>query len=153
MKIAGKLNEFNSSQEVGLQSIPVSMDLVVQLATTNNQEVIDAGLIDILISLLSWPTSIVFPVLDVARLAVLYKNVNDTLCTDKLISLISPHLEKDALESNQMLTFRLLSNMFCHSAGEKLGLKYKNELLKAIKELPTLRGKNNQVYFDSDIHI
>ncbi|CAB0033096.1 unnamed protein product [Trichogramma brassicae] len=105
-----------------------------------------ANLKNILVdALLSWPESVVFPVLDVARLAVLQKPVNDCLCTDNLIKAISQHLEKDAIEANQMLTFRLLANMFVHPQGEKLGLKYSGEIFKAIMHLPSLRGKHTQV--------
>ncbi|XP_014228764.1 phospholipase A-2-activating protein-like [Trichogramma pretiosum] len=148
--ILDKLKGFNSSDTVGSLNIPNDhLEFVVQLTTNNCKEVIDAGIVDKLMHLLSWPESVVFPVLDVARLAVLQKPVNDCLCTDNLIKAISQHLEKDAIEANQMLTFRLLANMFVHPQGEKLGLKYSGEIFKAIMHLPSLRGKHTQVAITS----
>ena len=144
--ISDKLKEFNSKQEAGLQNILESkLESVVKLATNQCQEAINAGAINDLVSLLSWPDTVVFPILDVARLAVLQKNVNDKLCTDDLLNLLRRHLTKGAVAANQMLTFRLLANMFNHKAGEELSLCHKNELLKAVLDLPSLGNKNNQV--------
>lgn len=44
-----------------------------------------------------------------------------------------------------MLTYRLLANMFCHEAGEKLGLQYKDELIESIIKMCPQGNKNNQV--------
>ncbi|OXU21298.1 hypothetical protein TSAR_011566 [Trichomalopsis sarcophagae] len=64
--------EFNSKQQAGVQSLPEGkLESVVKLATNQNQEYVQAGSISLLSSLLSWPDPIVFPVLDIARLAVL----------------------------------------------------------------------------------
>ncbi|XP_001606082.1 phospholipase A-2-activating protein isoform X4 [Nasonia vitripennis] len=144
--IHDKLKEFNSKQQAGVQSLPEGkIESVVKLATNQNQESVQAGSISLLSSLLSWPDPVVFPVLDIARLAVLQKNVNDQFCTEDLLHLVKRHLKTDAVVSNQMLTFRLLANMFCHEKGEKLGLQHRTDMLKAILDLPSLGNKNNQV--------
>ena len=117
----------------------------MKLAENQNREAVDSGAIDTLISLLNWPDSIVFPVLDIARLAVLQKNVNDKFCTEENLNIIKRHLKKEAIASNQMLTFRLLANQFCHENGEKFCLQHKNDILKSIMNLPSLGNKNNQV--------
>jgi phospholipase A-2-activating protein len=146
-KFLEKLKEFNLKQKNENQSVlDESLESVVKLATIQNEEIIDSGTINTFISLLHWPDSIVFPVLDIARLAVLQANVNDKLCTDEFFELLKQHLRKDAMAANQMLTFRLLANMFLHETGEKLCLRYKNDLLKFILHLTSPLNKNTQVY-------
>lgn len=97
-------------------------------------------------SLLDWPNDTVFPALDIARLAVLHKAVNDQLCTEELLPVIQRHIESNASPSNQMLTFRLIANMFQHEKGEKLGLDHRDEIIKSLLDLKSLGSKNNQVY-------
>lgn len=53
--------------------------------TSQNQDAIEAGAITVMRSLLNWPDDIVFPVLDIARLAVLHKNVNEKFCTEEVL--------------------------------------------------------------------
>lgn len=147
--IPEKLLEFNSKAEIKnelKQSISNdNLESVAKLATLNFSEAIASGAIDTLAQLLKWPDAFLFPILDIARLAVLYKNVNDKICTEELMNLVKRHLKNDSLKSNQMLTYRLLANMFSHEAGEKLGLQYKDELIESIIKTCPQGNKNNQV--------
>jgi len=115
----------------------------------NNQvsEEVRASAISALKSFLDWPNDTVFPALDVARLAVLHKEINDQLCTEELLPIIRRHIKSDATSSNQMLTFRLIANMFQHEKGEKLCLDYRDEILKSLLDLQSLGNKNNQVCY------
>lgn len=96
-------------------------------------------------NLLNWPSEHVFPALDVARLAILHKHINDLLSSENLMPVIERHTASDALAANQMLTFRLLANMFNHEKGEALGLLHVEDILQALLRLSTLGSKNNQV--------
>lgn len=96
--------------------------------------------------LLNWPDDVLFPVLDITRLAVLHKEINDILCTDDLLHIVKKHIKPDASASNQMLTFRLLANMFYHEKGEKICFDCKDEILKLLLDLKSLGSKNNQVW-------
>lgn len=100
-------------------------------------------------SLLEWPNDIVFPALDIARLIVLHKEVNDQLCTEELLPVIQRHIKSDATPSNQMLTFRLIANMFQHETGEKFCYDHKDEILKSLLDLQSLGNKNNQVCYQA----
>ena len=125
----------------------------------------DSNAVRALLKLLDWPESIVFPALDVARLAVLRKSANDNICTDEIFNIACRHLKCRSIEANQMLTFRFLANMFAHERGELLGLLHKDVVLKALIELQSLGNKNNQVIqalfyfsnllkiFDSNLYI
>lgn len=143
-----KLQEFNSKDEIKNASQSISnsqLENVVKLATVNFSEAIESGAINMLLQLLNWPDAFVFPILDIARLVVLHKNVNDVICTEELINLIKRHLSIDSLKSNQMLAYRVLANMFYHQTGEKLGLQQKNEFMESIKNTCSQANKNTQV--------
>ncbi|XP_051162617.1 phospholipase A-2-activating protein [Leptopilina boulardi] len=140
--IFDKLREFNAKRDSMHQALDDKLESVVKLA--GNDSIIP-GSIDILKGLLDWTNDIVFPALDIARLAVLRKEVNDELCNEDLMEVVRRHINANSLQSNQMLSFRLLANMFSHKKGEKLGLEYRDEILKCLLNLPSLGNKNNQV--------
>lgn len=105
-----------------------------------------ADAIDILKQILNWPENLVFPALDIARLAVLHKDINEQISTPDMLKMIDKHIKPGALASNQMLTFRLLANMFYHEKGESFCLSYKDDILKAVCNLNSLGNKHNQVW-------
>ncbi|XP_057317804.1 phospholipase A-2-activating protein [Microplitis mediator] len=143
--ILEKIKEFNSQLGECLQRIPdVKLEAVVNVARGQVQQA-DAETISTLWTLLEWPNEFVFPVLDIARLAVLQKSPNDNLCNDNLVPVIKRHLSPDAVAANQMLIFRLLANMFNHESGEKFGLQYADSVLDVLLKLPSLGSKHNQV--------
>lgn len=117
----------------------------MKLAGDQATEELKADAISTLKTLLNWPDDVLFPVLDITRLAVLYRDVNDVLCTEELLQIVKKHIKPDALPSNQMLTFRLLANMFSYERGEKLCFSSKDEILKLLSELESFTNKNNQV--------
>lgn len=118
---------------------------VVKLANNYFYDAIENGAIGLLLQLLNWPDALLLPILDIARLAVLHKDVNDRICTEEVVSLVRRHLTKESHEPNQMLTYRLLANMFYHEAGEKLGLQHRDELIQCIKNTCVRAKTNTQV--------
>lgn len=150
--IAGKLHELNSKylniKEENVYKISEEKeDAIKELMRNYNQvsEEVKTSAINTLKSLIDWPNDTVFPVLDIARLAILHKEVNDQLCTEELLPVIRRHIKSDAFPCNQMLTFRLIANMFQHEKGEKLCLDYKDEVLKSMLDLQSLGDRHNQV--------
>ncbi|XP_020296420.1 phospholipase A-2-activating protein-like [Pseudomyrmex gracilis] len=121
------------------------LDAIEKLTDKGITEEVRASAVSALKSLLDWPNNIVFPALDIARLTVLLKEVNDHLCTEELLPIIRRHIKPDSTPSNQMLTFRLIANMFQHEKGEKLGFNYRDEILESLLNLQFLGNKNNQV--------
>ncbi|XP_011640345.1 phospholipase A-2-activating protein [Pogonomyrmex barbatus] len=140
-----KLHELNAKQE-NIYKIPEEeLDAIEKLTNNQVSEEVRANAISILRNLLDWPNNAVFPALDIARLAVLHKEVNNLFCTEELLPVIRRHIKIDAFPSNQMLTFRLIANMFQHEKGEKLCLDYRDEILESLLDLQSLGNKNNQV--------
>jgi len=92
----------------------------------------------------------VFPVLDITRLAVRNKHINDILCSNNLImDKLLPHIYDTEKPTNQMLAFRCLCNLMHHEKGELLVVKYYEEFLKFIQNLSNenLSPKNFQVRY------
>lgn len=142
--ILEKLRELNSKQIDALKVTNEQLECLVKLAGNQSPE-LRTDALNTLMTLLNWSDDVLFPVLDITRLIVLCKEINDVLCTDELLQIVKNHIRRDALPSNQMLAFRLLANMFAHETGEKLCINYKDEILKSILGLETLGSKNNQV--------
>ncbi|XP_043601980.1 phospholipase A-2-activating protein [Bombus pyrosoma] len=144
-QILEKLKELNDKQSDPLKVSSDKLESLVKLAGDQAPEQLKTDTLNTLKTLLNWPDDVLFPVLDITRLAVLCREVNDVLCTEELLQIVKKHIETNALPSNQMLTFRLLANMFSHERGEKLCLNSKDEILKLLSELESLTNKNNQV--------
>lgn len=139
------MREFNKKVIDGVHTVSEDqLELFVKSLSNQSGEVA-ASLITVLRTLLDWPDSLAFPALDVARLVVLRSDANQQLCDDRLLAVVRRHIKANSLPANQMLTFRLLANMFCHNKGETWALQNKDELLKAVLDLPSLGSKNNQV--------
>ncbi|XP_046617824.1 phospholipase A-2-activating protein isoform X1 [Neodiprion virginianus] len=144
--ITEKLLEFNKKIDSGIHTVSEEcLDPFVKRLCSQNGDEVGADPIEMLKIFLNWPNNLVFPALDLARLAVLRPDVNSQLCNDGLLAVLRRHIKTDALPANQMLAFRVLANMFCHSKGEALGLHYKDELLKTILDLSSLGSKHNQI--------
>lgn len=143
--IVEKLRELNAKQENMYKISEEKLDAIEKLTDEGITEEVRASAVSALKSLLDWPNNMVFPALDVARLTVLLKEVNDQLCTEELLPIIRRHIKPDSTPSNQMLTFRLIANMFQHEKGEKLGFDHRDEILENLLSLQFLGNKNNQV--------
>ncbi|KZC09181.1 Phospholipase A-2-activating protein [Dufourea novaeangliae] len=142
--ILDKLRELNSKQAEVFKISDDKLDGLMKLTGDHVPE-LRTDALNTLRTLLNWPDDVLFPVLDITRLVVLSKDVNDVLCTDELLQIIKKHIKPGASASNQMLTFRLLANMFSHEKGEKLCLSSKDEILELLSNLGSLGSKNNQV--------
>lgn len=140
-----KIKELNTKQNDPFKVPNDKLESLVKLAGDQASEQLKTDALSTLKILLNWSDDILFPVLDITRLAVLCREINDVLCTEELLQIVKKHIKPDALPSNQMLTFRLLANMFSHEKGEKLCLNCKDEILKLLSELESLTNKNNQV--------
>lgn len=79
---------------------------------------------------------ILFPVLDITRLAVRNKHINNMLSSNKLImNKLLPHIYDVGKPTNQMLAIRCLCNLMHHEKGEILLVKYYEEFLQLIQKL------------------
>lgn len=96
-----------------------------------------------------WPEDIVFPVLDILRLAVRHPVVNEKLCGEAegvqlcnhLLSLMRP----EGRPANQMLALRTLCNCFSGRHGRALLMAHLEMVLSRTVDLATVRNKNIHV--------
>uniref|UniRef100_A0A8C4HYB8 Phospholipase A-2-activating protein n=1 Tax=Dicentrarchus labrax TaxID=13489 RepID=A0A8C4HYB8_DICLA len=93
-----------------------------------------------------WPEDIVFPVLDIMRLAVRHPLVNESLCGEAegvqlcnhLLSLMRP----EGRPANQMLALRTLCNCFSGRHGRALLMAQRETVLSRAADLATVCNKN-----------
>ncbi|CAG5929311.1 unnamed protein product [Menidia menidia] len=93
-----------------------------------------------------WPEDIVFPVLDILRLAVRHPQVNESLCGEAegvqlcnhLLSLMRP----EGRPANQMLALRTLCNCFSGRHGRALLMVQRETVLSRAADLAAVCNKN-----------
>ncbi|XP_034241112.1 phospholipase A-2-activating protein [Thrips palmi] len=131
-----KLQELN--QKLGGEPHQVEgniLENVVKLAEPQNS--LDSSSTLILQKILKWPQDVVFPVLDVARLAVRHANMNQELCDGKngkdFMSMLQLYLQP-APGPNLMLALRIVSNMLGHAPGEALVTQNALSLLQQLDQ-------------------
>lgn len=101
----------------------------------------------LLMLLKNWPNDFVFPVLDLTRLMVLKKNFNTLFCQYDVLNILTRHVQNDSNSANQLLTFRLLANLFNHETGREFCLATKNNFLQAIDQFLIIKNKHIEVIF------
>ncbi|CAH0554986.1 unnamed protein product [Brassicogethes aeneus] len=108
----------------------------------------DPNSLELLFKLLDWPDDYLFPVLDVIRLAVRHKQINEIISSanrstliDKLKYCISDNCR---VANNTIVALRVLSNLLCHDQGENLIYKNHMDILENITSLAQ-QNKNGQV--------
>lgn len=143
--IADKLRELNATQEGAHQLPQDKLESIIKLGAHQSPEPMRPNDLSSLRILLDWSDDKVFPVLDILRLAILREDVQKHICTDDLLEIVRKHIKPDATRNNQMLVFRLLANMFSYEQGEKLCLKWKDEVLNSLQQYTTLGNKYAQV--------
>ncbi|XP_063361364.1 phospholipase A-2-activating protein [Cydia amplana] len=133
--IHDKLKEFNSKVGDGLSALTEQQltDIVKlgELNSTYNPETIA-----LLKKTLEWPKEILFPVLDVTRLAVRNKEVNglifDTTYGPDFVKYLLTLLAPGNIPANQMLAMRVLVNAFSDLPGEMLVLAARESVAHCI---------------------
>ncbi|GBP48926.1 Phospholipase A-2-activating protein [Eumeta japonica] len=145
--IYDKLKEFNSKIGDSLNSMTdEELEKVVKLGESNITCMPEA--IVFLKKMLEWPKEILFPVLDITRLAIRNKEVNTQMFDatygpifiNFLLSLLAP----DNIPANQMLSMRVLVNAFSGLPGEMLVVAAYEMVLHSLLCLSQL-NKNAQV--------
>ncbi|XP_053603095.1 phospholipase A-2-activating protein [Plodia interpunctella] len=139
--IYDKLKEFNSKIGDGLSAMSdQQLENIVKLGELNNTY--NTETIVLLKKMLEWPKEILFPVLDVTRLAVRNKDINaqifDTTHGPTFVKYLLSLLAPDNLAPNQMLAMRVLVNAFSDLPGEMLVLAARESVLHSIMCLTQL---------------
>ncbi|XP_050425163.1 phospholipase A-2-activating protein [Adelges cooleyi] len=128
--IFNKIEEFNKKTGDSNSQLDKSqLESLMKLCNVDCS--FDETSVNTLIHLLDWPKDILFPILDITRLAVRNKQINDALCSNDLIMIkLQPHIRDNEVSTNQMLAFRILCNLMQHEKGELLVVRYYEDLLR-----------------------
>ncbi|XP_016371551.1 phospholipase A-2-activating protein-like [Sinocyclocheilus rhinocerous] len=152
-QILGKLQELNNTAPADRKLSDAALDclekLLLLVADQKSQEQPTAEQISVLWRTSHWPEDIVFPVLDILRLAVRHPEVNAQLCggtegaslCNHLLGLMSP----EGRPANQMLALRTLCNCFSGSHGRALLLGQRDAVLSRAGDLRVVSNKNIHV--------
>ncbi|XP_056605454.1 phospholipase A-2-activating protein [Triplophysa dalaica] len=152
-QILSKLQELNNTapQDHKLsEAALVSLEkLLLTVTDLKRKEQPTAEQINVLWRASHWPEDIVFPVLDILRLAVRHPEVNAQLCggtegaslCNHLLGLMSP----EGRPANQMLALRTLCNCFSGSHGRALLLGQRDAVLSRVGDLRAVCNKNIHV--------
>nr|XP_022905059.1 phospholipase A-2-activating protein [Onthophagus taurus] len=132
--ILKKLKEFN--QKVGdsnNQMEEADLEDVVKLCKQHRS---DLKCYDNLFRLLNWPEDIVFPVIDIIRLAMKLEENNKIISErndGEIIEKLKPFIGNDCkVQNNVVVSLRTLSNFFCYKSGEELMFKNRVEIIEDI---------------------
>lgn len=131
-----KLQELNKKIGDGAHQVHEEvLEDILKLADV--QSSIDPGSVETLRKMLEWPKDVVFPVLDVTRLAIRNPNTNRELCDGKageqLMSILRGYLQPSP-GPNQMLALRILCNMVVNPHGEDLVTQNATPLLQQVDQ-------------------
>ncbi|XP_048484837.1 phospholipase A-2-activating protein [Plutella xylostella] len=145
--IFDKLKEFNGKLGDGSAALSeAQLENIVKLGELNSTH--SSETLALLKKILEWPKEILFPVLDVTRLAVRNKEINsalfDTTNGPAFIQYLLSFLTPDNIPANQMLAMRVLVNAFSALAGEMLVLAAHESILHALLCLNAL-SNNAQI--------
>ncbi|XP_063925549.1 phospholipase A-2-activating protein [Zophobas morio] len=145
--ILGKLKEFNGKGGDGSNE-SINESYLEELVKICNGPPDDPNSFDILFKLMDWPDEIVFPVIDVVRMAVRHKKNNEVIARanngsilEKLLSFVS---ENCKIANNVVVALRTLSNLLIHEYGEQLVFEHRFDIVENVTALGVL-NKNGQI--------
>uniref|UniRef100_A0AAY4A0G7 Phospholipase A-2-activating protein n=1 Tax=Denticeps clupeoides TaxID=299321 RepID=A0AAY4A0G7_9TELE len=152
-QILGKLKELNGGAphvhqltEEALNSLEKLL-LSISDLKTKGQPTVEQ--ISLLWKTCHWPEDIVFPVLDILRLAVRHPEVNRQMCSDtegvSLCNLLLCLMGPEGRPANQMLALRTMCNLFAAAQGQELLLKQREAVLSRASDLRSVCNKNIHV--------
>ncbi|KAL4641576.1 phospholipase A-2-activating protein isoform X1 [Arapaima gigas] len=152
-QILAKLKELNTGapedQQLSEDKLHTLEALLLSVCELQSNQKPTAEQIDILWKTTRWPEDIVFPVLDILRLAVRHPVVNERLCSETegiqfcnhILSLMEPR----GRPANQMLALRTLCNCFAAPWGRQLLMAQRDAIMSRAVELRAVYNKNIHV--------
>ncbi|XP_067886339.1 phospholipase A-2-activating protein isoform X4 [Heterodontus francisci] len=150
-QIIGKLKELNGStsaeQKLSEDDLQILEKFLSIVSSPSARETPTAEQLEILWKAAQWPEDIVFPVLDILRLAMRHPTVNEHFCSGNYSTQFSNYLlNKINLQgkpANQMLVLRTVCNCFSSpSYGSKLMMSLRETVLSQAIEMRSTSNKN-----------
>uniref|UniRef100_A0A3Q2PZN1 Phospholipase A2-activating protein n=1 Tax=Fundulus heteroclitus TaxID=8078 RepID=A0A3Q2PZN1_FUNHE len=149
-QIIAKIKELNEGapqeQKLSEETIESLKGLLLAVCGANSPDAPTIQQISLLWKVSHWPEDIVFPVLDILRLAVRHPQVNESLCGEAegvqlcnhLLSLMRP----EGRPANQLLALRTLCNCFSGRHGRALLMAQRETVLSRAADLVAVYNKN-----------
>ncbi|KAG9345461.1 hypothetical protein JZ751_008605 [Albula glossodonta] len=150
MQILAKLKELNGGapddKKLPEDAVGKLEKLLLNVCDLKSSDTPTQDEISILWKTSHWPEDIVFPVLDILRLAVRHPVVNQSLCSETegvqfcnhMLSLMAPQ----GRPANQMLALRTLCNCFSGPLGRNLLMSQRETVMSRATELKGVCNKN-----------
>ncbi|XP_017469208.1 PREDICTED: phospholipase A-2-activating protein [Rhagoletis zephyria] len=115
-KVLDKLKEFNNKLTNESEKVSeILLNAVIALTAPTPE--VDTNSIEALQHLLRWPNDILFPVLDVSRLAIRHEPIFSILNSYNFLDTILPNFKSSA--ANTLMIVRCLANIMCHETGRR----------------------------------
>ncbi|XP_075066161.1 phospholipase A-2-activating protein isoform X1 [Mixophyes fleayi] len=147
--IMGKLKELNETapeEHKMPEEDLMRLDKLLSVVVNPSGETATAQQVDTLWRAAKWPEEIVFPALDVLRIAVKNPTVNEMFCNEKEGSQFSNYLfqimRPSGKQANQLLVLRTLCNCFSCESGARLMMSQRDTLITKAIELKAVTNKN-----------
>jgi len=130
-----KLKEFNTLVPENLR---LEDSVLEQLPSLSSSSSADPGLVSSLLTVLKWPDLQSFPGLDILRASLLNPVYNPLLmeksALDEIFSLCLRHLDNSSPPNCQMLSLRVLCNLFNCEEGKAVMKLYRDSVITRIME-------------------
>lgn len=151
--IGGKLKEFNATldeeQQLGSEELKTLLDLLEDVASTDQSRSPKMEHLSTLVKALKWPSGVLFPALDIFRLAVRFSSVAKLSCSGSEGDNLTAHLlscTRDGNpQANVLLSFRIFSNMFLSEEGAALTLRHREKIVEHLSPWWKCSNKNIRV--------
>ncbi|KAJ8972552.1 hypothetical protein NQ314_000139 [Rhamnusium bicolor] len=150
--ILNKLKEFNRKREDGRFLVEENdLEEMIKVCVSVPSE---PNSYNVLFKLLDWPDDIIFPVLDVVRLAVRDKTNNEVISTMNngiIIEKIKNYIgESCKVVNNMIVSLRTICNLCLHECGEALIYNNRFDILESYTSLGYL-NKNCQIALSTSL--
>ncbi|NXD81565.1 PLAP protein, partial [Halcyon senegalensis] len=149
MQILGKLRELNGNLEGDCklrENDFIILEKLMSAPCKTSAETPTAQQLLALQKALNWPADIIFPALDILRLAVRHPSVNENFCSEKdcvqFVHFLLKFLNPEGKPANQLLALRALCNCFVCQPGQKLLMELRDEVMTQAVELRLSNNKN-----------
>ncbi|XP_056376683.1 phospholipase A-2-activating protein isoform X2 [Hyla sarda] len=148
-QILGKikeLNEFAPEENRLPEDDLIRLDKLLSLVVNTSRETVTAQQVDTLWRAVKWPEDIVFPALDILRLAIKNPTVNEMFCNEREGSAFTNYLFRvmrpGGKQANQLLALRTLCNCFSSETGAKLMMLHRDTVITKSIEVKSVSNKN-----------
>ncbi|XP_066460396.1 phospholipase A-2-activating protein isoform X1 [Eleutherodactylus coqui] len=148
-QILGKIKELNESspEEYRMpEEDLIRLDKLLSLAVNTSRETATAQQVDTLWRAVQWPEDIVFPALDILRLAIKNPTVNEMFCSEREGSAFTHYLFRimrpAGKQANQLLALRTFCNCFSLESGAKFMMSQRDSVITKSIELKSVSNKN-----------